>query len=297
MANITRAGDVRNARLAGSTVAGASFCYTSAPEPALAPPVQASNTHRPGITVMKHMQLSILLAAVLGLAPVFAAEPDEVPAEERERIAELFESIAAEDIHSSPIEGWYTIRRGSVVAYISTDGRYLLQGDIIDLDKQVNLTEESRSLARRDIMSSVNDDQVIAFSPTEVKYSVAIFTDIDCTYCRRLHNQINDYMAHGIEVRYLLFPRGGPASSSWNVAEDVWCSADRANALTMAKLDREFESAKCDASMVQDHYVMGQDVGLSGTPAIIFEDGELVAGYLPPDALKMRLESKAQQAE
>jgi thiol:disulfide interchange protein DsbC len=246
---------------------------------------------------MKRMTLAILLTATIGFAPVIAAGADEVPAEDRERIAELFESIAPEDIHSSPIEGWYTIRKGSVVAYISTDGRYLLQGDIIDLDQQVNLTEESRSLARRDLMSAVTDDQVIAFSPDEVKYSVAIFTDTNCTYCRRLHNQIDQYMAHGIEVRYLLFPRGGPATSSWNVAEDVWCSADRANALTMAKLDRDFESSTCDASMVQDHYIMGQEVGLSGTPAIVFDDGELLAGYLPPDALKMRLDQKAAEEE
>lgn len=246
---------------------------------------------------MTRMKLLILVAAVMGFAPANAAAPDEVPAEDRARISELFESIAAEDIHPSPIDGWYTIRRGSVVAYISTDGRYLLQGDIIDLDNQVNLTEESRSLARRELMSTVTDDQVIAFTPAEVKYTVSVFTDVDCTYCRRLHSQIDDYMAHGIEVRYLLFPRNGPASSSWNTAEDVWCAKDRASALTMAKLDREFESSECDASIVQDHYVMGQEVGLSGTPAIIFDDGELVAGYLPPDALKMRLDQKAAETE
>jgi len=246
---------------------------------------------------MTRIKLALVLTAVFGIAPAVAAEPDEVPAEERERIAELFDSIAAEDIFTSPVEGWYTIRKGSVVAYISTDGRYLLQGDIIDLDKQVNLTEESRELSRRDLMSGVDDDQVIAFSPEEVKYSVSVFTDVDCTYCRRLHSQINDYMAYGIEVRYLMYPRGGPASRTWNTAEEIWCASDRANALTMAKLDRDFESSKCDASMVQDHYILGQEVGLSGTPAIVFEDGELAAGYLPPDALKMRLEQKAAQAE
>jgi thiol:disulfide interchange protein DsbC len=142
-------------------------------------------------------------------------------------------------------------------------------------------------------MSGLADDEVIVFSPDEVKYSVAIFTDVDCTYCRRLHSQIEQYMANGIEVRYLLYPRGGPASAAWNTSEAVWCASDRSQALTMAKLDREFESASCDASIVQDHYVLGQEVGLSGTPAIVLDDGELIAGYLPPDALKLRLEQKA----
>ena len=240
---------------------------------------------------------SLLLAPICGLllSPALAAEPEEVPAEERERIAEMFESILPEHVKPSPVDGWYTIQKSSVVAYITTDGRYLLQGDLIDLEQQVNLTEANRTDARRDVMSAIADDQVITFSPAEVKYSVSIFTDVECTYCRRLHSQMDEYLAHGIEVRYLLYPRSGPASRSWITAEEVWCSADRASALTMAKLDKKFETSACDASIVQDHYVMGQEVGLTGTPAIIFEDGELLAGYLPPDALRLRLEQKAAQ--
>lgn len=252
---------------------------------------------RPGANYMIRKKFFLLLASALVVMPAFGGQSDEVAAEERERIAGLFESIDPDDIHGSPIDGWYTIRRGPIVAYISTDGRYLLQGDLIDLDKQVNLTEESRSLARRELMSGVADEEVIIFAPEQVKYSVSIFTDVDCGYCRRLHAQIKEYMAHGIEVRYLLFPRSGPASSSWNTAEDVWCATDRADALTLAKLDRDFETSSCDASMVQTHYVMGQEVGLSGTPAIVLDDGELIAGYLPPDVLKTRLESKATTSE
>jgi thiol:disulfide interchange protein DsbC len=234
-----------------------------------------------------------LLASLFAASPAWSADSAEVPAEERERLAEMFESIDPENVKSSPLDGWYTIQKGSLVAYISQDGRYLLQGDLIDLDTKVNLSELSRTDARRDLMSELANDEVIMFSPDEVKYSVAIFTDVDCTYCRRLHSQIEQYMANGIEVRYLLYPRGGPASAAWNTSEAVWCAKDRSEALTMAKLDREFESASCDASIVQDHYVLGQEVGLAGTPAIVLDDGELIAGYLPPDALKARLEQKA----
>lgn len=244
---------------------------------------------------MKRTKQLLILISTLAVVPAYAGDSDEVAAEDRERIADLFESIDPDHIFGSPIDGWYTIRKGSVVAYISADGHYLLQGDIIDLDKQVNLTEESRSEARRELMSGVTDDDVIIFAPEEVKYTVSVFTDVECAYCRRLHSQIGDYMSRGIEVRYLLFPRNGPASSSWHTAEEVWCSPDRANALTQAKLDHDFETSTCDASMVQQHYLVGQEVGLSGTPAIVLDDGELIAGYLPPDALKMRLDSK--QAE
>jgi thiol:disulfide interchange protein DsbC len=238
-----------------------------------------------------------LLASLLAMSAAWSADGGEVPAEERERIAGLFDSIAPENVKPSPIDGWYMIQKGSVLAYISQDGRYLLQGDLIDLETQVNLSEESRTDVRRELMAQLGDDEVILFSPEEVKYTVSVFTDVDCTYCRRLHSQIEQYMANGIEVRYLLYPRGGPASAAWNTSESVWCAKDRAEALTLAKLDREFDSSKCDASIVQDHYVLGQEVGLSGTPAIVLEDGELIAGYLPPDALKARLQQKAIQPE
>ena len=237
-----------------------------------------------------------LLASLLAMSAAWSADGVEIPAEERERIAELFETIAPENVKPSPIDGWYMIQKGSLVAYISKDGRYLLQGDLIDLDSKVNLSELSRTDSRRELMSTLSDDDVILFSPQEVKYSVSVFTDVDCSYCRRLHSQIEEYLANGIEVRYLLYPRGGPASASWNTSEAVWCAKDRGEALTLAKLDREFESASCDASIVQDHYVLGQQVGLAGTPAIVLDDGELIAGYMPPDALKTRLEQKATES-
>jgi thiol:disulfide interchange protein DsbC len=205
----------------------------------------------------------------------------------------MFDTIDPEDVKGSPVDGWYTIQKGSIVAYISADGRYLLQGDLIDLDNQVNLSEANRTEARRELIASVPDEQTIIFSPEEVTYSVSVFTDVECTYCRRLHSQIEEYMAHGIEVRYLMYPRNGPASRAWTTAEDVWCAADRANALTMAKLDRKFETSTCDSSIVQDHYVIGRDVGLNGTPAIVFDDGTMIGGYMAPDQLAAALEQNA----
>lgn len=236
---------------------------------------------------------AITLLAALAFTTVAVAQADDADAEleqVRQKVGEMFEMLGPEDVKGSPVDGWYTIHKGSVVAYISADGRYLLQGDLIDLDLQANLTENLRNETRRELMAGISDEQTILFSPEEVKYSVSVFTDVDCTYCRRLHSQIEDYLAHGIAVRYFMYPRNGPASRAWNTMEDVWCASDRQTALTMAKLDRDFETNKCDASTVQDHYVMGRDVGLTGTPAIVLEDGTLISGYLAPDQLAAALQ-------
>lgn len=242
--------------------------------------------------IKRLIQITIVAGPTLlfGVSTI-AADADPQLEAVRAKVSSMFESIDAEHVNPSPIEGWYVVQKGPIVAYISADGRYLMQGDLIDLDLQVNLTEQSRNSVRRELVASLEDDDSILFSPAEPKYSVTIFTDIDCTYCRRLHAQINEYMDLGIAVRYLLYPRNGPASRAWTKSEDVWCAQDRNQALTAAKLDRDFETTKCDASMINKHYALGQGVGLSGTPAIVFDDGTLVGGYLPPAALSARLES------
>jgi thiol:disulfide interchange protein DsbC len=228
---------------------------------------------------------TLAMALCLLSAPVFAADDDAELLNVRETVSGMFEGIQADDVFASDIDGWYTIRKGAIIAYISADGRYLLQGDVIDLVDQVNLSEKDRNNARVKMMMSVADDQAIVFTPETVRHSVSIFTDIDCTFCRRLHSQIDEYMEEGIEVRYFLYPRSGPASPSWAKAEQVWCSDDRNEALTLAKLDKDFDTRQCDTSVISSHYAMGQDVGLRGTPAIVLEDGTLFSGYLPPKQL------------
>lgn len=238
------------------------------------------------------LAVTMIPCATLIAADAFAAgEESPELLEVRARVSEVFQEIAPEHVHTSPVDGWYTIRKGAIVAYISADGRYLLQGDLIDLDGEINLSELTRNEARLEMLAELPEDEMIVFSPANPKFAVTVFTDIDCTYCRRFHNQIDEYLAQGIEVRYLLYPRNGPESSSWAKAEKVWCAADRNEALTLAKQDKAFESKKCDASALATHYALGQDVGLRGTPAIVLQDGTLVSGYLPPLQLTEALAS------
>ena len=227
----------------------------------------------------------LLFFTVPALAQGSSAELQKV----RDTVSERFTEIDPEEIFESPIDGWYTIRKGAIVAYITGDGRYLLQGDLIDLQDNSNLSEESRNEARVAMMSAVPNEDLIVFSPDEVQHTVSIFTDIDCTFCRRLHAQIGDYMAQGIEVRYFLYPRNGPTSPSWAKAENVWCADNRNEALTLAKLDKNYPTHDCDASIVSNHYLIGQDVGLRGTPAIVLHDGTLFSGYMPATQLKQAI--------
>ncbi|NBC23092.1 MAG: thioredoxin fold domain-containing protein [Gammaproteobacteria bacterium] len=238
---------------------------------------------------------SLLLAAALtaGLAPAARGEVDEDLVSVRAQITERFPQLEPESINEGPIPGFYEIRQGVLVAYVTTDGRYLFQGDLIDLENGTNLTDAAMNGERKRLMDSLPDEDAIVFAPAEPTHTVTIFTDIDCGFCRKLHREIDDYNDAGIAVRYLLYPRSGPGQASWQKSESVWCAEDQNTALTRAKNGQPVQSRACDAAMVQRHYDLGRDVGLRGTPAIVTETGELVSGYLPPAQLLERLEASA----
>jgi thiol:disulfide interchange protein DsbC len=176
------------------------------------------------------------------------------------------------------------------------DGRYLFEGELYDLENSRNLTESARAEARLALLGSVDPETMIVFSPKDrpVVHTITMFTDIDCGYCRQFHREIDQVTALGIEVHYLSYPRTGPDTESWSKAEKVWCAPDRNSALTDAKLGGHVPEASCTDNPVAEHYQLGRDVGVTGTPSIYAPDGTLIGGYLPPDQLLETLNQLAQ---
>ena len=235
-----------------------------------------------------------LFVSVLSLAVALPASSQPAPAADPiAAIAAKFPDIRREQITPSPVQGLYEVRIGSKIAYVSADGRYLMQGEIIDLNTDQNLTESRREGVRRDVLAGVSEDGMILFSPPKPTSTITVFTDIDCGYCRKLHKQIADYNSKGIKVRYMFFPRSGPGTESWTKAEQVACAKDRRSALTRSKLGEVLTDKPCQPNPVAQHYGIGRDFALQGTPAIVLESGELIGGYLDPAELsKYIAESK-----
>jgi len=224
-----------------------------------------------------------------------ASFADEGPELTKEELAAQLNNVNASDISDSPVPSLYQVALGSNVAYVTRDGRYVVQGEIIDVRNGENLTENTRARARVGLLASVDSDSMIVFSPPDgnVKHTVTIFTDIDCGYCRQFHREIDKVNALGIEVHYLFYPRTGPNTESWDKADKVWCAADHNAALTRAKLGGDVPDATCADTPVEAHFALGQRVGVRGTPAVFSETGELLGGYLPPATLLERLEEGA----
>jgi thiol:disulfide interchange protein DsbC len=213
-----------------------------------------------------------------------------------EAVRQLNPRVTVDKVGAAPIKGFReAIVQGQVV-YVSDDGRYLFlpgpQGALYDVTAKQNLSESALSGMRKDLLKTIPVSERIVFAPPNPKYTVAIFTDIECGYCRKFHSQIAEYNRQGIAVQYMAFPRMGLGSEDHKKMISVWCSADRRKALTDAKSDRAVPAKDCKNTVTMQ-YDVGQRAGLSGTPMIIAEDGTTVGGYLPPQQLREALDKLA----
>jgi thiol:disulfide interchange protein DsbC len=267
------AATVASLALLTGSVACAQSGAPSTPAPALAPATAAT------------------AASAKPARPAKDAAAPANSAEQRAAIAKKLE-VPVDAVQPSVVPGVYEVAHGAEVLYVSADGRYVLDGDLYDFDARRNLTEERRSETRRAALSSVPDDRTIIFGPKDARYTVSVFTDVDCGYCRKLHSEIGEYNKLGIRVRYLFYPRSGPGSEAWKKAEAVWCSTNRQDALTRAKKGEALAAPKnCTDTPVAKDYELGRELRIRGTPGIFTDKGDYVAGYLPPQAMLERLQS------
>lgn len=217
------------------------------------------------------------------------ASPGSPAANARGAILSINPQVSIESVADAPLPGFQEVIVSGQVLYVSDDGRYVLQGSLFDASERRDLSQVGLSQLRRRLLSEVPEDQRIVFAPANPKYTVSVFTDVECGYCRRLHEEIDEYNKRGIAIEYLAFPRMGPGSEDFRLMESVWCADDRRKALTDAKRGARVPARTCD-NPVAAHYALGQRAGLTGTPMIVAEDGAQMPGYMPPDALLSALE-------
>lgn len=216
-----------------------------------------------------------------------------------EAVRKLNPNVKVERITAAPLPGFRELVVSGQVVYASDDGRYLFLpgsgGALYDTSAKKNLSEEAIASMRRELLKTVPASERIVFAPAKPKHTVTIFTDVECGYCRKLHNEIAEYNRQGIAVEYLAFPRMGIGSEDYRKMVSVWCAPDRKKALTDAKTDHAVPNKDCKNTVTMQ-YDLGQRVGLTGTPMIITADGTQVGGYVPPAQLRQMLDQMAADA-
>lgn len=228
----------------------------------------------------------VVLTASLFVSPVFAENADLEAA--RKNISQQLKTVNPANIFPSPIPGLYQVMMPPRFFYASLDGRYIVDGDLIDMSTKQNISQGHRNKSVTAAIDAMGEDSMIVFGNDSLKHTVTVFTDIDCTYCRKLHNEIAMYNKLGIRIRYLAYPRAGIGSGSFNKAEAVWCSKDKRDAMTKAKNGSDLKADKCQNPVAQ-HFALGNMIGVRGTPALVLDDGTLVPGYIPAARLSEAL--------
>lgn len=238
--------------------------------------------------------LGLLLVSFTGYADEMDAKPeaaslDEIAQDIIARVAQVRPDLPITNVTASQLPGFYDAALpGGQVLHFTADGNYFFAGDLYAVDSVgfVNVTEQSRTSSRKEMLDQLDESDMLVFSPPKgmVKATVTVFTDIDCTYCRKLHQEIPEMNRLGIAVRYLAYPRAGTGSESYDKYVSAWCADNPKIALTRAKNGKDIDDRECD-NPVAAQYSLGGEMGVNSTPSIIHEDGTLVPGYLPADKL------------
>lgn len=236
-----------------------------------------------------------IVALFLVSAQTLAATDSDIE-QVRSTLQTLMPSAKPDKITETPIPGLYEAIYGTQIIYMTRDGKYMIEGDIYDVQKRENLTENVRTSGRKKALATLDKSNMIVFSPKdkETKYVITAFTDIDCGYCRKLHSEIQKYNDLGIEVRYVAFPRSGLQTPSYFKAVAVWCAKDRNKAMTFAKGGAKLEqlqnleqvkNSKPCTDAISKQLAVAREVGVTGTPSLFMESGQIIPGYVPPDRL------------
>ncbi|HET6807384.1 MAG TPA: thioredoxin fold domain-containing protein [Frateuria sp.] len=229
-----------------------------------------------------------------GVAPGSATDPATVQVV-RTALKNLAPGVRFDEIAPSPLPGFYQVIASGQLVYVSTDGKYMLNGDVVDLGAKENLSDRAWAGFRKAQLAKVPASQRIVFAPPHPKYTVTVFSDVNCGYCRMFHSHIKQLNEEGIAVEYLAWPREGVTdtaglpTNTYKEMVSVWCAADRKAAFTAAKQGKAPKAADCP-NPVKDEFDLGVKLGVTGTPMIVGPDGMVLGGYVPPDKLLKLLE-------
>ncbi|HHO8486513.1 TPA: bifunctional protein-disulfide isomerase/oxidoreductase DsbC [Klebsiella pneumoniae] len=233
------------------------------------------------------MKKGLLMFTLLAASLSGAAHADSAAI--KQSLAKL--GVQSTDIQPSPVSGMSTVLTDSGVLYVTDDGKHIIQGPMYDVSgaQPVNVTNQLL-LGKLNALSN----EMIVYKASKEQHVITVFTDITCGYCHKLHEQMSDYNALGITVRYLAFPRQGLQSQAEQDMKAIWCAKDRNKALDDAMNGKGVQPASCSIDIAK-HYTLGVQMGVNGTPAMVLSNGMVLPGYQGPKELKAFLDEHKKQ--
>lgn len=233
---------------------------------------------------------SVMVLLFMGVFSGSALAADSNTLEDEKRVIQqqlqkIIPNPSAAQIKPSALAGVYEVLIGSQIIYISADGKYALNGSLLNLDTRENLTDIAKANARKAALAEIPESSMILYpAKGKQKHVVTVFTDIDCPYCHKLHKEIPAMNEAGVTVRYMAFPRSGPGKPSYFKAVSAWCADDPAKAMDQAMSGKNIPTKQCD-NPVDMHLQKAEFFGVNGTPNLLLDSGDIIPGYIPAKEL------------
>lgn len=241
------------------------------------------------------MNKTLLKASLFSFALMFFfnALAEDIPAAIKSRLDATVPGYDTSSVKATPLPGLYEFVADGRVLYISSDGRYIVSGNIIDMQNKQNLTEQTQRKVTKNIIDAYDEKKMIVFAPKgKTNHTITVFTDVDCPYCSMLHKEVPKLNEAGIAVRYMMYPRAGAGSPTFTKSVSAWCNDDQKKAITVAKEGGAVEPKTCK-NPVQEQFDLGQSIGVTGTPTLVLESGKVLPGYVPAAQLIDMLDGQA----
>lgn len=242
----------------------------------------------------------LILPASLVIITAFLINMGSSAQSLREKLSQAIEvasqnQLQIVEISKTPLPNIYQVELSTgEMLYSDAGGEYLFAGDMYQTSAAglLNISAGTRQTRAKARVDALPEEELIIFDPEgETRATITVFTDVDCTYCRKLHGDIDALLAAGIRIRYAAYPRGGVNAESYTKMISVWCSDDRQKALAQAKHDQNIPEKDCQTPVLE-HYALGNSLGITGTPALFMPDGRLIPGYMDVDRLTALLNLK-----
>jgi len=222
------------------------------------------------------MKNILLLITIMLL--VSCAKRDEVDVDIRKTVSNAYPDVAIDEIKKID-DNFHEIIINKQIYYATNDGKYLIVGNVINLNTKESITENTKMNQRLSIINSIDMKNFMIFKPKKTDHILTIFTDTSCPYCQKLHNEIPDLLENNIEIRYVLFSRNGNDVDAYQQLVSAWCSADKIDALEdLFSGDILDDASNCENPIARNFDYAGS-LSVEGTPTIFLEDGRIIPGY------------------
>ena len=208
----------------------------------------------------------------------------------KKAIAEKFPEAGSNIEVTKTTFGWYEVYAGGRLFYTDEDVNYFFLGNIVEAKSMSNITAQRLQKLSAIKFESLPLDFAIKTVRGNGKRKVAVFSDPDCPYCKRLEKDLANVT--DVTIYTFLYPIPSLHPDAARKSKAIWCAPNRQKAWDDYMLRGVLAAEKSCDSPIDEIQAVGQKYKMNGTPTLVFADGRVVPGAIPTSDMETYLNGK-----